>query len=115
MVGHAGALSQACCAAVATAHKERTLLLSATYLYTGQTPLKMGSQDNSEPPSSGPVLPPGFLSIENILNLPSDKVRTGAMVSVIGFVKDFQPPIPTRGTGMLLTLYSSRNHAEVLY
>ncbi|EKD19970.1 uncharacterized protein L3040_002351 [Drepanopeziza brunnea f. sp. 'multigermtubi'] len=38
-------------------------------------------------------LPPGFLTIEDIRNLPNDKIAAMTMIkSVFGFVKDFQPP-----------------------
>jgi hypothetical protein len=43
-------------------------------------------------------LPKGFITIEHALaSIP------GKSINVIGFVKDFQPPIQTRGTG-------ERNH-----
>jgi hypothetical protein len=32
----------------------------------------------------------------------SDSIRAGEMVSVMGFVKDFQPPVRTKGSGMFL-------------
>jgi protection-of-telomeres protein 1 len=62
----------------------------------------MSTQEVSEPSSSAPVLPPGFRTIEDIQGLPSDKIRAGEMVSVIGFIKDYQPPIRTKGPGKLL-------------
>ena len=45
-------------------------------------------------------LPPTFLSIEAIRELPNDDIKKGKMVNVIGFIKDFQKPIETRGTGL---------------
>lgn len=41
-------------------------------------------------------LPSGFISIRDILN---HKRGVGNLVNVIGVVKDFRTPAPTRGTG----------------
>ncbi|KAI6715797.1 hypothetical protein PZA11_006100 [Diplocarpon coronariae] len=42
-----------------------------------------------------PPLPPGFHSIEEVHSLPNEQVRAGFKISIIGFVKDYQPPIET--------------------
>ncbi len=47
-------------------------------------------------PAQGVSLPPGFFPIGHLL---SGKVPLGKLVNVIGLVKDYQPPAPTRGTG----------------
>jgi hypothetical protein len=47
-----------------------------------------------------PAVPSGFKTIEEIQNLPNEDIKNQIKISVIGFVKDFQPPVPTRGTGM---------------
>lgn len=49
-------------------------------------------------------LPPGFKTIEEIKNLPSDIIKAGLLVDVTGFIKDYQPPIETRGTDWKCTL-----------
>lgn len=46
-------------------------------------------------------LPEGFMSIEDIQSLPNQQIRDGRLVNLIGFVKDYQPPIQTRGSGTL--------------
>jgi hypothetical protein len=62
----------------------------------------MASTPSSSPPLSRPTLPSGFKSIEEIQNVPNDQIKAGTLVSVIGFVKDYQPPMQTRGgTGEL--------------
>jgi hypothetical protein len=53
---------------------------------------------------SAPPLPEGFRTIEQIQNMPSCSIKAGEMVSVIGFVKDFQPPVQTRGSGKFALL-----------
>jgi hypothetical protein len=52
---------------------------------------------NSESP---PTVLPEFKTIEEIQNLPDEDLKKKKIVSVIGFVKDFQPPVQTRGPGM---------------
>ena len=47
-------------------------------------------------------LPNGFLSIEQIREIDPFRLKAMPKVSVIGFVKDVQPPIKTAGTGMEL-------------
>ncbi|KUJ09981.1 uncharacterized protein LY89DRAFT_787664 [Mollisia scopiformis] len=58
----------------------------------------------STPDSSALPLPPDFKSIEEINNMPSETIKAGAMVNVIGFIKDFQPPVQTRGSDYKCTL-----------
>jgi hypothetical protein len=76
--------------------------------------LKMGAEGSLEPSSSAPSLPSGFLTIEGIQSIPSEKVKAGTMVNLIGFVKDYQPPIPTRGTGTLSSLRSHTGYTNGL-
>jgi protection-of-telomeres protein 1 len=45
-------------------------------------------------------LPDGFSTIEQIANIPNDRLRMKPKVNVIGFIKDFQAPMRTRGTGL---------------
>jgi protection-of-telomeres protein 1 len=47
-----------------------------------------------------PTVLPEFKTIEEIQNLPNEDLQKKIIVSVIGFVKDFQPPVPTKGPGM---------------
>ncbi|RDL39800.1 uncharacterized protein BP5553_04140 [Venustampulla echinocandica] len=49
-------------------------------------------------------LPPGFKSIREIKDMPNDQVKKGTFVGVIGFLKDYQSPIQTRGTDYKCTL-----------
>lgn len=47
-----------------------------------------------------PPLPEKFMTIEAIRELPTADIRSGKkLVSVIGVLKEFREPIPTRGTG----------------
>jgi hypothetical protein len=52
-----------------------------------------------------PTVPLDFKTIQEIQNLPNEDLQRKIIVSVIGFVKDFQPPTPTRGTGMKICSY----------
>jgi protection-of-telomeres protein 1 len=52
-----------------------------------------------------PAVPSGFKTIEEIQNLPNEDLKKQILVSVIGFVKDFQPPVPTKGTSMIICSY----------
>ena len=52
-----------------------------------------------------PTVPQGFKTIEEIQNLPNEDLKKQILVSVIGFVKDFQPPVPTKGTSMIIRSY----------
>lgn len=45
------------------------------------------------PDASALPLPPGFHTIEEIKNMPSERVRAENFFNVIGFVKDFQAPM----------------------
>lgn len=57
-------------------------------------------QEYTSGQSEVPVpLPPGFRSIRQIKDMPNDQVQKGTFVSVIGFLKDYQSPVETRGTG----------------
>jgi protection-of-telomeres protein 1 len=47
----------------------------------------------------GPPLPQGFRTIGDIRDLSNDSIITGTFVDIIGFTKDYQPPIQTRGSG----------------
>ncbi len=60
----------------------------------------MSTQDSGEISSSELRLPPGFEKIEDIMNMPNERLQKNPLVNVIGLVKDYQPPIPTKGTGM---------------
>ena len=62
----------------------------------------MDSSQGSLPATSVPLVPPGFLTIAQIQNLPNDAISSGNFVSVVGLVKDYQPPFKTLGTGMVL-------------
>jgi hypothetical protein len=44
--------------------------------------------------------PPQFEKVEDIMRMPSERLRTSPLVNLIGVVKDYQPPIPTKRTGM---------------
>jgi protection-of-telomeres protein 1 len=56
--------------------------------------------DSTPDPFQGEVpLPTGFSTIEKIQHLPSNLIKAGTMINVIGFVKDFQAPLRTKGTG----------------
>jgi hypothetical protein len=60
----------------------------------------MDATQTSTPNSSPSVpVPPGFLTIEQIQQLPSQALKDKQKVNVIGFLKDFQPPIRSQGTG----------------
>jgi hypothetical protein len=57
--------------------------------------------DSTPDPSQRELpLPTGFSTIEQIRNLPSNLIKAGTMVNTIGLIKDFQPPVRTKGTGM---------------
>lgn len=47
------------------------------------------------------ALPPSITSIKSILD---EEVDPKKLVNIVGLVKDFSPPIKTRGTGMSSTL-----------
>ncbi|RFU30763.1 hypothetical protein B7463_g5584, partial [Scytalidium lignicola] len=60
--------------------------------------------DSSQVLASQRPLPPDFESIEDILNMPSARLKSGPLVNIIGFVKDYQPPIQSRGTDFKCTV-----------
>jgi hypothetical protein len=64
----------------------------------------MSPPPDSSPPSSVPPLPKDFKTVEEIQNLPNDQVKAGLMVSMVGFVTDYQPPFKTNGPGMPVCL-----------
>jgi hypothetical protein len=45
-------------------------------------------------------LPPDFLTVEQIQNLSSAAIKAGQKVNIVGFTKDYQPPVQSRGTGI---------------
>lgn len=57
------------------------------------------AMESSQLPGSQRALPSGFEYINDIMNMPSSRLKAGALVNVIGFVMDYQPPIRSRGTG----------------
>jgi hypothetical protein len=62
----------------------------------------MESSQQSTPTSSPRVpLLPGFLSIKQFQNLENKALKGGQIVNVVGFLKDFQPPVLTKGSGMM--------------
>ncbi|KAG0649024.1 Protection of telomeres 1 [Hyphodiscus hymeniophilus] len=79
----------------------------------------MESSQISDPrPSPDIVLPPGFLSVKQIQELPSTALKNGNLINVLGFVKDFQPPFKTSGTDFKCTFqildFSSRDESSGL-
>jgi hypothetical protein len=49
-------------------------------------------------------LPPNFESIEGLMDMPNERLKQGPFVNVIGLVKDYMPPIATKGSGMRGTI-----------
>ena len=47
--------------------------------------------------ASASSLPPGFVTVKDILN--GEKVRERSRVNVVGIVTDFRVPVPTNGAG----------------
>lgn len=60
-----------------------------------------------ESPFGEMPLPDGFSTLEKVRNMPIDLLLKKPAVSVIGFVKGFQPTIKTGGTGMQLCQITS--------
>jgi protection of telomeres protein 1 len=60
----------------------------------------ISTQDSEENSSLELPLPPQFEQIEDIMRMPSERLKKSPLVNLIGLVKDYQPPIPTKGTGM---------------
>jgi hypothetical protein len=52
-----------------------------------------------------PPLPPRFECIQDILDMESKRLEQTPMVNVIGLVKDYQPPIQTKGKGIHVVVY----------
>ena len=61
------------------------------------TPPVAGDGSTSQAPSV-PALPESIVSIRSILD---EKVDPTQLVSLVGIVKDFSPPIKSRGTGTM--------------
>jgi hypothetical protein len=59
----------------------------------------ISTQDAEENSSLELPLPPGFEKIEDLMSMPSERLQKSPFVNVIGLVKDYQPPIPTKGSG----------------
>jgi protection-of-telomeres protein 1 len=55
--------------------------------------------DGTQASSLAPPTPLGFQTIEQIQNMPSDLIKAKSKVNVIGFVKDYRPPVQSRGPG----------------
>lgn len=60
----------------------------------------ISTQDSEENSSLELPLPPGFEKIEDLMSMPTERLQKCPLVSIIGLVKDYQPPIPTNGPGM---------------
>lgn len=60
----------------------------------------ISTPDSEENSSLELPLPPQFEKVEDIMRMPSERLRTSPLVNLIGVVKDYQPPIPTKRTGM---------------
>ena len=52
-------------------------------------------------PSQVATIPEGFISIQQIRDLPNEKILQKCLVNVIGLVTDFQAPMPTNGSGKI--------------
>jgi hypothetical protein len=60
----------------------------------------ISTQDSEETSSLELPLPPGFEKIEDLMSMPTERLQKSPLVNIIGLVKDYQPPIPTKGSGM---------------
>lgn len=60
----------------------------------------ISTQDSGDIFSSELPLPPHFEKIEDLTNIPSDRLQKNPLVNVIGLIRDYQPPVKTKGTGM---------------
>jgi hypothetical protein len=60
----------------------------------------ISTQDSEDLSSSELPLPRDFENIEDLMSMPTERLQRNPRVNVIGLVKDYQPPIPTKGTGM---------------
>lgn len=57
-------------------------------------------KDSSQEASQELPLPPTFQTVESILDFSNEHLLKKSTVSVIGVIKDYQPPVQTRGPGM---------------
>ncbi len=60
----------------------------------------IGTQDSEDGSSLELPLPPGFEKIDELMSMPTERLQKSPLVNVIGIVTDYQPPIPTKGSGM---------------
>lgn len=72
--------------------------------FCNRTHLDIAMAGSPKPSNEDQPLPPGFQTIEQLQNSPSDQIKGGKMVNVIGFAKDYQPPFKSKGSGMELNL-----------
>lgn len=49
-------------------------------------------------------LPPGFESLQVINRMPNERLSKEPLVNVIGLVKDYLPPMKTRGKGIRIPM-----------
>lgn len=49
-------------------------------------------------------LPPQFESVQSVFSMPSERLKQSPLVNIIALVKDYMPPIPTKGTGMMANI-----------
>ena len=49
-------------------------------------------------------LPPQFENVQAVYSMPSERLKQSPLVNVIALVKDYMPPIPTKGTGMMANI-----------
>lgn len=62
-----------------------------------------GTQNASQ--DEAPI-PLNFKTIDQIQNkLSNEEIKKGVLVNVVGFIKDFQLPTKTRGTGIFLSIF----------
>jgi hypothetical protein len=62
----------------------------------------ISTQDSEDLSSSELPLPRDFEKIEDLMSMPTERLQKNPLVNVIGLVRDYQPPISTKGTGMLI-------------
>jgi hypothetical protein len=65
------------------------------------------SQASQEASFPEPPLPPRFDTIQDILEMESDRLEQTPMVNVIGLAIDYQPPIQTKGKGIHTVVHLS--------
>lgn len=62
----------------------------------------MASPQSSIANSSSPAqVPYQFEIVEDLLSMDNDRLRKTPLINVIGVVKDYQPPVQTKGTGII--------------